>query len=101
VRVLLHTAALPHFMIHDATQWVARREEEEDRRELDYEEEQRRLALAEHQLAIEQKEIALRTEELSRATERVARRTLLPAWIAAAGAIVAVIIGVLAWLFPR
>jgi hypothetical protein len=94
VRAQHRVGGLPQHMMNDAARWIATQEERERRDQLDYEAEQR-------QLAREQKEIALRTEQIARATEQVARRTLLPAWVAAGAAIVAFIIGILAWLFPR
>ena len=94
VRAQHRVAGLPSHMMNDAARWIATQEEQERQDQLDFEAEQR-------QLAREQKEIALRTEQIARATEKVARRTLWPAWLAAGAAIIAVIIGVLAWFFPR
>jgi hypothetical protein len=91
VKILAATGNLPHDMLADAGRWMGRQEEEE-RQRLNEEREQDREELQKER----RRQIAATVE-----MKTIAHNTLIAAWVAAGGAIVAVLIGLGAWLFPR
>jgi hypothetical protein len=85
--------ALPQDQVRDAAQWVAKRSEEERQERIAFETEQGEAVRNQLEIAIDQQRAA-------RLQLKVARDTLKAAWIAAALSFGALVVTVLAWVFP-
>jgi hypothetical protein len=92
--MMYNARGFPDHMMADATRWLARADEEERQREIASRDEQSSLTREQSQLARTQTQLAA-DQKL------IARRTLLVTWIAAIAAIAALVVTLLAWLFPR